>query len=80
MLARLPGDVSAVQRRIGFFPGSTIGNLLPVEATAFLRRARGLLEDWVRGHRTENGRLIRLYCDTHRAGAGQFWQLQHATK
>ena len=32
-------------RRIGFFPGSTIGNLLPVEATAILRRARGLLGD-----------------------------------
>jgi dimethylhistidine N-methyltransferase len=43
-LARLPADVSAA-RRIGFFPGSTIGNLLPVEATAFLRRARGLLGD-----------------------------------
>lgn len=42
-LARLPSDVSAARRRIGFFPGSTIGNLLPVEATAFLRRARGLL-------------------------------------
>ncbi len=34
-LARLPADVSAARRRIGFFPGSTIGNLLPVEATAF---------------------------------------------
>ena len=42
-LTRLPEDVSAARRRIGFFPGSTIGNLLPVEATAFLRRARGLL-------------------------------------
>jgi dimethylhistidine N-methyltransferase len=44
-LARLPADVSAARRRIGFFPGSTIGNLLPDEATAFLRRARGLLGD-----------------------------------
>ncbi len=41
-LAALPPDVGAA-RRIGFFPGSTIGNLTPPEATAFLRRARGLL-------------------------------------
>ena len=32
-------------RRLGFFPGSTIGNLEPVEATAFLCRARHLLGD-----------------------------------
>lgn len=42
-LARLPDEVGAARQRIGFFPGSTIGNLEPVEATAFLRRARGLL-------------------------------------
>lgn len=30
-------------RRLGFFPGSTIGNLEPAEATAFLRGARELL-------------------------------------
>lgn len=30
-------------RRLGFFPGSTIGNLEPADATAFLRRARSLL-------------------------------------
>lgn len=30
-------------RRIGFFPGSTIGNLTPGEAVAFMRLARGLL-------------------------------------
>ena len=30
-------------RRLGFFPGSTIGNLTPQEATAFLRNARALL-------------------------------------
>ncbi|MES1265809.1 MAG: L-histidine N(alpha)-methyltransferase, partial [Variovorax sp.] len=29
--------------RVAFFPGSTIGNLEPDEATAFLRRARSLL-------------------------------------
>jgi dimethylhistidine N-methyltransferase len=43
--ARLPADLTAARRRIGFFPGSTIGNLTPPEATAFLRRARGLLGD-----------------------------------
>lgn len=32
-------------RRLGFFPGSTIGNLEPPEATAFLRNARQLLGD-----------------------------------
>jgi dimethylhistidine N-methyltransferase len=32
-------------RRLGFFPGSTIGNLEPAEARAFLRRARRLLGD-----------------------------------
>lgn len=31
-------------RRIGFFPGSTIGNFTPAEALAFLRRAATLLE------------------------------------
>lgn len=30
-------------RRIGFFPGSTIGNLTPEEAVLYLRRARRLL-------------------------------------
>ena len=44
-LEELPADISAARRRIGFFPGSTIGNLMPEEATAFLRRARGLLGD-----------------------------------
>lgn len=42
-LAHLPVDLGEARRRIGFFPGSTIGNLTPVEATAFLRRARSLL-------------------------------------
>lgn len=32
-------------RRLGFFPGSTIGNLTPAEATAFMRHARQLLGD-----------------------------------
>jgi dimethylhistidine N-methyltransferase len=38
----LPDGVGA-GRRIGFFPGSTIGNLEPDEAEAFLRAARSLL-------------------------------------
>jgi dimethylhistidine N-methyltransferase len=32
-------------RRLGFFPGSTIGNLTPNEATAFLRNVRALVGD-----------------------------------
>ncbi len=40
----LPPSING-RRRIGFFPGSTIGNLTPDEATAFLRRARRLLRD-----------------------------------
>jgi dimethylhistidine N-methyltransferase len=42
-LRALPVDITIARRRLGFFPGSTIGNLEPVEGTAFLRRARGLL-------------------------------------
>lgn len=41
-LGALPADIGQ-GRRIGFFPGSTIGNLEPDEAVAFLRAARGLL-------------------------------------
>jgi len=36
-------DAIGDARRIGFFPGSTIGNLTPDEAVLFLRRARRLL-------------------------------------
>jgi dimethylhistidine N-methyltransferase len=43
-LRSLP-KVARDTRRLGFFPGSTIGNLEPQEATAFLRRARRLLGD-----------------------------------
>jgi dimethylhistidine N-methyltransferase len=32
-------------RRLGFFPGSTIGNLTPEESVGFLKRARMLLQD-----------------------------------
>lgn len=38
----LPADLGGV-RRVGFFPGSTIGNLSPLEAAAFLRRCLALL-------------------------------------
>jgi dimethylhistidine N-methyltransferase len=43
-LETLPSDTNGAPR-LGFFPGSTIGNLEPAEATSFLRRARGLLGD-----------------------------------
>jgi dimethylhistidine N-methyltransferase len=43
-LDALPG-VTGAARRLGFFPGSSIGNLEPHEAVAFLRRARSLLGD-----------------------------------
>lgn len=38
----LPSEIPEL-RRIGFFPGSTIGNLDPLEATRFLKRARQAL-------------------------------------
>ncbi len=41
-LTELPADVPA-KPRAGFFPGSTIGNFEPHEASAFLRRAGGIL-------------------------------------
>ena len=43
-LDALPADVNGAPR-LGFFPGSTIGNLEPEDATSFLRRARTLLGD-----------------------------------
>ena len=43
VLPALPATGHAARRRLGFFPGSTIGNLEPADATAFLRRARRLL-------------------------------------
>jgi dimethylhistidine N-methyltransferase len=39
-LPRLPEDV----RRVGFFPGSTIGNMDAAEALAFLRKAAAMLK------------------------------------
>jgi len=41
-LDALPSAIDGA-RRIGFFPGSTIGNLTPGEAVLYLRRARRLL-------------------------------------
>jgi dimethylhistidine N-methyltransferase len=38
-------EIDTTAPRLGFFPGSTIGNLEPAEATAFLRNARHLLGD-----------------------------------
>jgi dimethylhistidine N-methyltransferase len=43
-LAALP-EALGNGRRIGFFPGSTIGNLEPEQAIRFLREARGMLGD-----------------------------------
>lgn len=43
-LAALPEALGA-GRRIGFFPGSTIGNLEPEQAIRFLREARRMLGD-----------------------------------
>jgi dimethylhistidine N-methyltransferase len=37
--------IETAARRLGFFPGSTIGNLTPAEATVFLRHTRELLGD-----------------------------------
>jgi dimethylhistidine N-methyltransferase len=39
----LPRPRARVGRRLGFFPGSTFGNLAPAEASAFLARARRML-------------------------------------
>jgi dimethylhistidine N-methyltransferase len=37
--------IESAGRRLGFFPGSTIGNLTPQEATAFLHNVRTLVGD-----------------------------------
>ena len=39
----LPASARLHSPKLGFFPGSTIGNLLPDEAVSFLRRTRALL-------------------------------------
>ncbi len=40
----LPPPADGARRRIGFFPGSTIGNFRPEEAVAFLKTAAGVLK------------------------------------
>jgi len=40
---KLPAEAKAAPARVGFFPGSTIGNFEPHEAAAFLRNAAGIL-------------------------------------
>lgn len=42
---RLPSGLAPAARRLGFFPGSTIGNLVPSDARVFLRGVRRLLGD-----------------------------------
>ena len=44
-MAMGPLRIESAARRLGFFPGSTIGNLEPADATSFLKRARRLLRD-----------------------------------
>ena len=44
-ISALPSTLGPAHRRVGFFPGSTIGNLEPWEATDFLRRARRMVGD-----------------------------------
>jgi dimethylhistidine N-methyltransferase len=39
----LPSPAAGTRRRVGFFPGSTVGNFTPEEAIVFLHRAAGLL-------------------------------------
>ncbi|MFD0667198.1 L-histidine N(alpha)-methyltransferase [Ramlibacter sp. MAHUQ-53] len=39
----LPPPLAGAHRRVGFFPGSTLGNFAPAAALRFLRRACGLL-------------------------------------
>ncbi|GLK80064.1 L-histidine N(alpha)-methyltransferase [Methylopila turkensis] len=51
----LPRGLPALNRRVGFFPGSTIGNLTPHEAVAFLDRMRGHVDGTDAG---EAGRAI----------------------
>jgi dimethylhistidine N-methyltransferase len=40
---KLPAEAKAASTRVGFFPGSTIGNFEPHEAAAFLRNAANIL-------------------------------------
>ncbi|HEY0292478.1 MAG TPA: L-histidine N(alpha)-methyltransferase, partial [Hansschlegelia sp.] len=46
----LPADLPKLTPRVAFFPGSTVGNLDPLDAIAFLKR--------VRGHVGETGKAV----------------------
>ncbi|GLK69408.1 L-histidine N(alpha)-methyltransferase [Hansschlegelia plantiphila] len=46
----LPADLPRLTPRVAFFPGSTVGNLDPLDAIAFLKR--------VRGHVGETGKAV----------------------
>jgi dimethylhistidine N-methyltransferase len=41
----LPAEAAQASKRVGFFPGSTIGNFEPHEAASFLRNAADILGD-----------------------------------
>jgi dimethylhistidine N-methyltransferase len=65
---KLPASLRAA-KRLGFFPGSTIGNFEADEAAAFLRRARALLgpnSGFIVGAdlKKDIGTLIRAYDDS----------------
>jgi dimethylhistidine N-methyltransferase len=64
----LPADL-AWRHKTGFFPGSTIGNLMPVEASRLLRVLRGVLSSGGRlivgvDLKKDPGKLVRAYDDT----------------
>ncbi|PWB81148.1 MAG: L-histidine N(alpha)-methyltransferase [Methylocystaceae bacterium] len=64
---RLPAEISG-RRRIGFFPGSTIGNFTPAEAVGLLRSMRGALSPGGRlivgvDLKKDVDRLLRAYND-----------------
>ncbi|MFD1332956.1 L-histidine N(alpha)-methyltransferase [Methylopila musalis] len=64
----LPDDLPRLNARIGFFPGSTIGNLSEGEARTFLRRMRGHLGSQGKAIigvdlRKDLGRLLPAYDD-----------------
>jgi dimethylhistidine N-methyltransferase len=64
----LPAEL-AWRHKTGFFPGSTIGNLMPVEASRLLRVLRAALSSGGRlivgiDLKKDAGRLVRAYDDT----------------
>ena len=64
----LPAEL-AWRHKTGFFPGSTIGNLMPVEASRLLRVFRGALSSGGRlivgiDLKKDAGRLVRAYDDS----------------